>query len=102
MPATCEYLQAEILRKRRGCLIPGGSCARHARSGGSIEIEHAGDEFAQGDAEVSPQPPFQARIILGAAEEVAHQLPEDRAAAQELHHTRRDRASEKRPPIKPA
>src|SRR5882672_4488292 len=82
--------------------VSGSSCARHARPGRSIEIEHAGDEFAQRDAEVAPQAPFQAGIILGAAEEVAHQLAEDRAAAQELHHARRDRASEKRPAVKPA
>src|SRR6266850_1309122 len=102
MLATWEYLHGEILRKQRSCLIPRGSRASHARPCRSIEIEHAGDEFAQGDAEVAPQPSFQAGIILGAAKEVAHQLAEDRTAAQELHHARRDRASEKRPAIKPA
>src|SRR5713101_3475888 len=102
MTATREYLHSEILRKQRSRLIPGSSCARHARPSRSIEIEHAGDEFAQRNAEVAPQAPLQAGIILGAAEEVAHQLAEDRAAAQELHHARRDRASEKRPAIKPA
>src|SRR5580765_8378454 len=102
MPATRKYLHEEILRKEQSCLISGGSRARHARSCRSIEIEHARDEFAKRDAEVAPQPSFQAGIILRAAEKVAHQLPEDRAAAQELHHARRDRASQKRPAIKPA
>src|SRR6266851_8971164 len=102
MLATWEYLHGEILQKQRSCLIPGGSRARHAPPCRSIEIEHAGDEFAQSDAEVAPQPPLQAGIILGAAEEVAHQLAEDRATAQELHHPRGDRASEKRSAIKPA
>src|SRR6266436_3677386 len=92
----------EILRKQRRCSVSGGSRARYARPGRSVEIEHAGDEFAQRDAQVAPQAPLQAGIILGAAEEVAHQLAEDRAAAQELHHARRDRASQKRPAIKPA
>src|SRR6266481_6077910 len=101
MPATCEYLHGEILRKQRNCSVSGGSRASYARPGRSVEIEHAGDEFAQGDAEVAPQAPLQGGIILGAAEEVAHQLAEDRAAAQELHHPRRDRASQKRAAIKP-
>src|SRR5713226_10432581 len=101
MRAICEYLHAEILRKQRSCLISCGSRARHARPSRSIEIEHAGDKFAQSDTEMAPQPPLEARIILSAAEEIAHQLAEDRAAAQELHHTRRDRASQKRPAIKP-
>src|SRR5882762_5930634 len=101
MLATREYLRWGFYEGVIGS-VPGSSRARHARPGRSIEIEHAGDEFAQGDAEVAPQPPFQAGIILGAAEEVAHQLAEDRAAAQELHHARGDRASEKRPAIKPA
>src|SRR6267378_4096863 len=82
--------------------VSGSSRARHTRPSRSIEIEHAGDKFAEGDAEVAPQAPLQAGIILGAAEEVAHQLAEDRATMQELHHARRDRASEKRPAIKPA
>src|SRR6267143_2952087 len=102
MRAICEYLHAEILPKQRSCLTPSRSRARHARPSRSIKIEDAGNAFAQGDAEVAPQPPLEAGIILSAAEEIAHQLAEDRAAAQELHHARRDRASQKRPAIKPA
>src|SRR6266851_4057780 len=43
---------------------------------------------------MAPESPLQAGVILCAAEEIAHQLPKHRAAAQELNHARGDRTSQ--------
>src|SRR5204862_2653059 len=45
--------------------------------------------------------PLQTGVILRTAEEIAHQLPEDRAAAHKLHHARCYRAAQERSAIKP-
>src|SRR5712692_3158538 len=71
-----------------------GSRAGHAGPGGSIEVQDAGNEFADGDPQMAPESPLQAGVILSAAEKIAHQLPEHRAAAEELNHARGDRASQ--------
>src|SRR5712692_9251177 len=70
-----------------------GSRARHAGPGGSIEVQDAGDEFADGDPQVAPESPLQAGVILRAAVKIAHQLPEHRAPPQNLNHARGDRAA---------
>src|SRR6266404_1857886 len=75
------------------------ACPRHAGPGGPIEAQDAGDEFANRDAQMPPQPPLQAGVILRSAEEIAHQLPEHRAAPHELHHARGNRAPQKRSSI---
>src|SRR6266481_9074261 len=49
---------------------------------------------------MAPESPLQAGVILRAAEQIAHQLPEHRAAAQELNHARRDRTAQERSAIK--
>src|SRR5216683_1693113 len=76
-----------------------GSRARHAGPRRAIEVQDAGDELADGDPQVAPESPLQAGVILRAAEQIAHQLPEHRAAAQELNHARRDRTAEERSTI---
>src|SRR5256884_7508576 len=72
------------------------------RSGWAVEVQHASDEIADGDAQVAPEAALQAGIVLSAAEEVAHQLPENRAASDELHHARGYGGSEKRAAIETA
>src|SRR6266567_8726928 len=84
-----------INRNGKPSSVASGSRARHTRAGRRIQIQDAGDEFADGDAEVAPEPALQAGIILRAAEEVAHQLPEHRAAPYELNHARGDRTPQK-------
>src|SRR5712691_1680388 len=81
--------------------IAGGSGSGYTRPRRAIEIQHAGNELAERDAEVAPQSPLEAGIVLRAAEEVAHQLPEDGAAAQELNHAGRDRAPQEGAAIEP-
>src|SRR6266436_8814744 len=80
--------------------VAGGSRAGHDGLGGSIQIQDAGDKFADGDPQVAPESALQAGVILRAAEQIAHQLPEHRAAAQELNHARRDRTAQERSAIK--
>src|SRR5438876_66853 len=72
------------------------------RSGWAVEVQHASDEIADGDAQVAPEAALQAGIVLSAAEEIAHQLPENRAASDELHHARGYGGSEKRAAIETA
>src|SRR5438876_10852691 len=72
------------------------------RSGWAVEVQHASDEIADGDAQVAPEAALQAGIVLSAAEEVAHQLPENRAASDELHHARGYGGSEERAAIETA
>src|SRR5260370_4563970 len=43
---------------------------------------------------MAPKSPLQAGVILRAAEEISHQLPEYRAAAHELNHASGDRAAQ--------
>src|SRR5713101_4133376 len=90
---------AKTDRKEQKSSIACSSRAGHRGRWGSIEIQDAGDEFADGDPQVAPKPPLQAGVILRAAEEIAHQLPEDRAAPQELHHARGHRAAQERSAI---
>ena len=70
------------------------------RAGRAVDVQHAGDEIADGDSQMTPEAALQAGIILRAAEEVAHQLTENRAAADELHHARRYRIPQERPAVK--
>src|SRR5260370_9931408 len=70
-------------------LIRAVSAARIVRGRRPLDIEDTANEFAQRDAEMAPKPPLQAGVVLRAAEKVAHQLPENRAASQKLHHPRR-------------
>src|SRR5712664_3463675 len=60
-------------------LIPRGSPARNVRRRRALNVQYAGDKLAQRDAQVSPQPPLEAGVILRAAEKIPHQLPEYRA-----------------------
>src|SRR6266700_6117000 len=83
-----------INRNGKPSSVASGSGAGHARAGRRIQIQDAGDEFADGDAKVAPEPALQAGIILRAAEEVTHQLPEHRAAPYELSHARGDRTAQ--------
>src|SRR6266568_2286176 len=83
-----------INRNGKRSSVASGSRAGHARAGRRIQIQDAGDEFADGDAEVAPESALQARVILRAAEKVAHQLPEYRAAPYELNHARSDRTAQ--------
>src|SRR5712692_3011247 len=71
-----------------------GSRARHAGPGGSLEVQDAGNELADGDSQMAPESPLQAGVILRAAEKISHQLAEHRATAEELNHARGDSASQ--------
>src|SRR5713101_1273219 len=86
-------------RKAQLSSIARGSHTGRACPGRAIEAQDAGDELADGDPQMAPESPLQAGVILRAAEQVAHQLPEHRAAAQELHHARRDRTAQERSAI---
>src|SRR5712692_9116239 len=77
-----------------------GSRARKACPGGAVQAQNAGNEFANCDAQMSPESAFQTGVILRPAEQIAHQLPEHRAAPHELHHARGNRAPQKRSSIK--
>src|SRR5713226_3196420 len=94
-----DYI-AKLVQDENLNSIARGSRAWHAGPGGGIEAQHAGDKFAHGDPQVAPESPFQAGVILRAAEQIAHQFPEHRAAPQELNHARGDRAAEKGATIK--
>src|SRR5258708_4875108 len=86
-------------RKAQLSSIARGSHTGRACPGRAIEAQDAGDEFADGDPQMAPESPLQAGVILRAAEQVAHQLPEHRAAPQELNHARRNRAAKERSAI---
>src|SRR6266849_4827802 len=112
MRRAVRELYTTHLVKRLGCmpnakdrgrefeLIRAGSAARNVRGRWPLDIEDAANEFAQRDAEMAPQSPLQAGVVLRAAEKVAHQLPENRTASQKLHHPRRDCGAQKRAAIK--
>src|ERR1017187_8389325 len=76
---------------RSGAAMRGG--------GGAFEIQHAGDEVAHRDSQVSPEAVFEAGLALRAAENIAHQLAENRAAAHELHHAGGDCRAQERAAI---
>src|SRR5260370_2576164 len=96
----CSHVYiAKTNRKEQRSSIARCARPRHAGPGGPIETQNAGDEFADGDSEVPPESPLQAGVILRAAEEIAHQLPEHRTAPHELHHPRGHRAPQKRSSI---
>src|SRR6266704_2829171 len=88
-----------INRNGKPSSVASGSRSGHTCAGRRIQIQDARDEFADGDAEVAPEPALQAGIILRAAAEVAHQLPEHRPAPYELHHARGDRTAQNRAAI---
>src|SRR5258708_1724385 len=112
MRRAVRELYTTHLAKRLGCtpnakdrgrefaLIRAGSAARNVRGRWPLDIEDAANEFAQRDAEMAPQSPLQAGVVLRAAEEVAHQLPENRAASQKLHHPRGDSCAQEGAAIK--
>src|SRR5260370_1848585 len=85
-------------RKEKRSSIARCARPRHAGPGGPIEAQDTRDKFTNRDAQMPPQPPLQAGVILRPAEEIAHQLPEHRAAHHELHHARRNRAPQERSP----
>src|SRR5690242_10853768 len=101
MPAASARLYCEALSQMRISLVASGSRAGHAGPGGPVQAQHTGNEFTDGDPQVPPKSPFQARVILRTAEQVAHQLSEHWAAPHELHHARRNRAAKKRSTIEP-
>src|SRR4029077_17291448 len=87
--------------KERISSVARGSCTGHAGPGGPVEVQDAGDELADGDSQVAPKPALQTGVILRAAKEIAHKLPEYRPAAHELHHARGDRAAQEGAAIEP-
>src|SRR5712664_2766681 len=92
-------LYCEKAAEERISSVACGSRSRHAGPRGPIEVQDAGDEFADGDSQMPPESPLQAGVILRPAKEVAHQLPKHRAASHELHHARCNRASQERSAI---
>src|SRR5713101_5902814 len=76
-------------------------CARprHAGPGGPIETQNARDKYTNRDAQMPPESPLQAGVILRPAEEIAHQLTKHRAAPHELHHARGHGAPQERSPV---
>src|SRR5438045_3561308 len=95
----CAANQSGTIDNPHSASVAGGSRAGHDGLGGSIQIQDARDKFANGDPQVAPESALQAGVILRAAEQIAHQLPEHRAAAQELNHARRDRTAQERSTI---
>src|ERR1700676_839890 len=92
-----------VKRRMEECsLIRPHAATRRVRRSRSLEIEHAGDKFTQGEAQMAPEAAFQTGVVLCAAEKVAHQLPEHRAAPQELHHARRHGGAQERSAVKAA
>ena len=71
-------------------------------SGGTLEVQNAGNKFANGDAQMAPEATFEAAVILSAAEEIAHELAEDGAAVHELDHVGGDGSAEERAAIEAA
>src|SRR6267143_3051551 len=100
----CEWRSYNYIAKTYGkdwlSSIARGFRAGDASPGRSIKIPDAGDKFADGNPQVAPESPLQAGVILRPAEKIAHQLPEHRAAPQELNHARRNRAAQERSAIK--
>src|SRR5216110_2797734 len=96
---ACAANQNGTIDNPHSASVAGGSRAGHDGLGGSIQIQDAGDKFANGDPQVAPESALQAGVILRAAEQIAHQLPEHRAAAQELNHASGHRAAEERSAI---
>src|SRR5437763_485069 len=60
-------------------LIADGPGGARWGTGRAFQVQHAGDEIADGDAQVAPEPLLHAGIVLRATEEVAHQLTENGA-----------------------
>src|SRR5713226_9642743 len=67
---------AKADRKEQLSSVASGSRAGYAGPGGPVETQDAGDEFADGDPQMAPESPLQAGVILRAAEQITHQLPE--------------------------
>src|SRR5216684_8669470 len=80
----CSHVYiAKTNRKEQRSSIARCARPRHAGPGGPIKAQDAGGEFANRNPQMPPQPPLQAGVILCSAEEIAHQLPEYRAAPHE-------------------
>src|ERR1700738_3697549 len=86
----------------QGQLIGGGRNGGDAEGSGVVEIEDAGNEVADGAAEMSPEALLEGGVILGAAEKIADQLAKNGVALQELHHAGGRGAAQERAAIKTA
>src|SRR6266568_1585761 len=101
-------LRKNPAKKKSGSKLPhsksvaGGAGISGMGPRGTVQVQHAGDEIADGDSQVAPEAALQAGIILRATEEVAHQLTENRAAADELHHAGSHRTSQERSAVEAA
>src|SRR5271154_1385270 len=77
-------------------LVGPGASTRNTDGRGALNVQHVCDKVAYGDSQMAPETALQARVVLRAAEDIAHQLPEDCAAAHELHHAGGHRCAQKR------
>src|SRR5216684_7589518 len=84
---------------REFALIRGSSATGKMGSGREVKVQHAGDELAQRDAQMAPKPALQTCVILRSGEKISHELPENGAAPQKLHHARGHRGAQERAAI---
>src|ERR1700719_1681625 len=82
--------------------VRASSGTRGGNSHGAFEGQDGRNKFADGNSKVSPQAALQAGVILAAAEEVANQLAENRAAAHQLHNAGSNGGAQNRATIKTA
>src|SRR5262249_1199128 len=67
-----------------------------------VHVQNRGDEVAERHAQMADHPLLEGGVVLSAAENVGHQLPEDGTAAHELNHARGDGSAKERAAVKPA
>src|SRR3984957_1546987 len=95
----CPGIGACYMAMRYAALVGPGSGTRGRNTHGAVEVQNRRNKFANGNAQVTPEAAFEAGVILTAAEEVADQLPKNRAAPHQLHHTRSDGRAQNRATI---
>ncbi len=96
----CPGMRACYMEQRMNCSQSAPVPARAAGTARTVEVQDGRNKFADGNSQMAPQAAFEAGVILAAAEEVTDQLPENRAAAHELHHARSDGGAQTRAAIK--
>src|SRR6266852_7661415 len=101
-PRGCQARNL-ALRILKSCgvvfLIAGDAAAGELSRRRAFQVEDAGDKVAEGDTEVAPEAALEAGVILGTAEQVAHQLAKHGPTAHELNQPCRDRSPQECPAI---
>src|SRR5215467_535298 len=79
-----------------------GDRARAGLADRSVHVQDRCDKVAEGHAEMTNHALFQGRVILGAAENIGHELAEDGAAAHKLDHARGNGGAQERATVETA